>query len=260
MGKASAEVTVGGKKVRLDLDLTRLSEHGIFHAIQAHGAYELGTTKFLEGWLMPGDTFVDVGAHVGYFSCVAAALVGEQGKVFALEASFENAVVLGHNADLNKLANVWISIRAAGNGDGEADFWINRDNDGGNALWDVGLHDYNRQSRESPYKTRVLVSKLDSIIKEPVRAIKIDTEGAEHAVLLGAQELLKANPECAVICEINRFGLNQMGSSEQELVSMMRGLGYRCWVLWDGGEPVEMEEGKTVAETGAVFNVVFRKV
>ena len=45
------------------------------------GTYERATQLFLCKVLRRGDTFVDVGAHIGYFSMLAAAVVGESGKV-----------------------------------------------------------------------------------------------------------------------------------------------------------------------------------
>ena len=46
-------------------------------------AYEPDVRKCLAALLRPGNTFVDVGAHIGFFSLLASSLVGSQGKVYA---------------------------------------------------------------------------------------------------------------------------------------------------------------------------------
>lgn len=58
-------------------------------------------TQWLKRRLRPGDTYIDVGANVGYFSLLAAQLVGEKGRVVAIEASPTfHARILRH-AELN---------------------------------------------------------------------------------------------------------------------------------------------------------------
>jgi hypothetical protein len=43
------------------------------------GAYEQHETQLVRGYLKPGMTFVDVGANIGYFSLLAASIVGQAG-------------------------------------------------------------------------------------------------------------------------------------------------------------------------------------
>ena len=51
--------------------------------------------------LQRGDVFVDVGANIGYFSVLAACLVGEGGQVFAFEPDPDNFRLLRDNVALN---------------------------------------------------------------------------------------------------------------------------------------------------------------
>ncbi|MBC6422595.1 MAG: FkbM family methyltransferase [Hormoscilla sp. SP5CHS1] len=41
-------------------------------------------------YLQKGDVFVDIGAHIGYYSVIAARIVGSAGKVFAFEPEISN--------------------------------------------------------------------------------------------------------------------------------------------------------------------------
>ena len=51
------------------------------------GAYECALVRMLRSFLKPGMVFLDLGANIGYFSAIAAALVGTSGRVFAFEPS-----------------------------------------------------------------------------------------------------------------------------------------------------------------------------
>jgi hypothetical protein len=71
-----------------------------------HGVYEADEAALLSEWLRHGQTFVDVGAHVGYFTCLAARLVGPRGLVLAFEPQPRNYELLLANVWRNGLTNV----------------------------------------------------------------------------------------------------------------------------------------------------------
>lgn len=79
-GRRFRPVTVGG--VQLTMDVTEFTCHRLYF----HGeVYEPATVRCLVERLGPGKTFVDVGANHGYFTVLAARLVGPAGRVFAFE-------------------------------------------------------------------------------------------------------------------------------------------------------------------------------
>jgi FkbM family methyltransferase len=63
---------------------------------------EAGTVRWIQENVQPGDVFYDIGANIGLYSMLAAAYVGEQGKVFAFEPHLPNAVSLMRNALANR--------------------------------------------------------------------------------------------------------------------------------------------------------------
>ena len=77
------------------------------------------------------------------------------------------------------------------------------------------------------------------------KLIKIDTEGNEASVLRGARNFLTRAQVPAVIAEINRFGLAQLGSSEQELRTLMTDLGYTTYALV-GALPVRLAPHESI--------------
>jgi FkbM family methyltransferase len=68
--------------------------------------YEPNLTYFITAKLRPGDTFVDLGANIGYFSLLASKIVGPAGSVIAVEASPQTFGLLKANLDRNHCENV----------------------------------------------------------------------------------------------------------------------------------------------------------
>jgi FkbM family methyltransferase len=60
----------------------------------------------LQALLSPGMTFLDVGAHIGEFTLIAAKMVGEQGKVIAVEPLPPCVRAIRDNAALNGMRQV----------------------------------------------------------------------------------------------------------------------------------------------------------
>ena len=70
--------------------------------------YEPGMRSTLAACLGPGKTFVDLGANEGYFSVIAAKIVGESGRVLAIEPQERLLPVINANLRLNDLHNVTV--------------------------------------------------------------------------------------------------------------------------------------------------------
>jgi len=98
-----------------------------------------------------------------------------------------------------------------------------------------------------------------SFITEYMKLIKIDTEGAEGAVLKGAVTSLSNLEIPYVICEINRFGLKQMGSTEKELRDFMRELGYDPYLISDQSPHLQKLAPDFFVNSIYVFNLLFSK-
>jgi FkbM family methyltransferase len=225
--------------VKLILDYSKTSQKFIGSHLEKNVAYEAELYALMLRKLKPGDTFIDIGAHVGFFSMIAAKLVGAYGKVYSFEMNPENHFMLVTNINVNNFKNIRPHNWAISDSSGPVQFWINQDNDGGHSLWDCGKHSFNEKSRTSPQKTvsySIALDHYDSLGK--VDFIKMDVEGAEVLALNGMIELLKKNLPIVAL-EINNFGLAQMGHKYQDIRTIMNKIGYRCWLI-EGGEPKEL--------------------
>jgi FkbM family methyltransferase len=212
--------------------------------------------------LEDGDCFIDIGAHVGCFSLLAATLVGTRGRVISFEPEDLNYEQLRENIALNEFNHVRAYHLGLGSEREERAFFVNLDNDGGHALWDVGLHQFNIKSRATPLIKKMEVVSLDSILikeqPEELKLIKIDTEGSELRILQGATDTIIKNKVPYVICEVNRFGLQQMGTNEQDLRSFMEDIGYDTYLMVNGQELRIMRLSKDqFVKSEYVFNLLF---
>jgi len=72
-------------KVKILLDYSNVSQKFIGSHLEQGVAYEGELFALMLKKLKRGDTFLDIGAHVGFFSMIAAKLVGEDGEVYSFE-------------------------------------------------------------------------------------------------------------------------------------------------------------------------------
>jgi FkbM family methyltransferase len=249
------------RQVKLKLDPSHFSQRIMLAALQRNEIYEPDTCGLLTTVLREGDTFVDVGTHVGFFSTLAASIVGDSGRVVSFEPEERNFKQLQEHVSINGFSNVDPVCAAVGAEETVAEFWVNSDNDGGHALWDVGLHGFNEKSRSTVMRRSVPVTTLDSHFAKrgatPPKLIKIDAEGCELQVLRGAEGLLRRRVPYVVL-EINHFALEQMGTSETALRAYMTDLGYETNALHpETGEIIPLTSDQRV-NSQSVFNLFFR--
>jgi FkbM family methyltransferase len=247
------------RNIVLQLDPECFSQRLMLDYFYAGRLIEPETSALVDLLLQPGDTFIDIGGHIGFYSMLAAGLVGPTGRVYVFEPEHTNYAHLLTHIALNQCQHVFPFPWAVGDGTAVVDFFTNADNDGGHALWDPGRHPFNQKSRQQVSKEAVFLISLDDIFgsAQPgfAKLIKIDTEGNETHVLRGARHFLTRAQVPAVIAELNRFGLAQLGSSEQELRTLMTDLGYTTYALV-GDLPVRLAPHESI-QSSYVYNVLF---
>src|SRR5690606_33083986 len=85
---------------------------------------EPSLTQLIKERVSRGDVFVDIGANVGYFTVLAAGLVGDEGRVVAIEASPRIHAKLCDNIRINRLSNVVTHNCAVADTSGVADVYL----------------------------------------------------------------------------------------------------------------------------------------
>jgi FkbM family methyltransferase len=148
----------------------------------ASGMNEVPVQQALADLLGPGDVFVDVGANVGWFSLLAARLVGETGHVYAIEPVAMNVKAIVANVRRNRLRNVTVLDLAASDSDGTTVLTLTR-HPGGAVIASANT------PPDATGETTVRTATIDSLVSDghllPPALLKIDVEGAEEAVVRG---------------------------------------------------------------------------
>lgn len=140
--------------------------------------------RLMDDVVRPGDTFVDVGANIGYNTVYAQRLVGASGLVIAIEPAADNLAVLHRQLSMNGLQGVVVHEVAAGERHETRNLYVRGELSAVNSLFPDGC--YGPVTAITPVRTEP----LDELVPGAADVIKIDVEGAELDVLRGAGRLL----------------------------------------------------------------------
>lgn len=169
-------------------------------ALWTVGSFELSELQATFRLARPGTYAFDVGANVGLFTVVMSRAVGEAGRVVALEPVVDNAHELRHNLDRNHCTNVDVIEAAAAATSGEISLQITDDP----ALHSAGgqLIPGHRVIRVIKTTSHTLDDLWIAAGRPAVSLVKVDVEGAERQVLLGAVQMMSACRP-SLIVEVN---------------------------------------------------------
>ncbi len=195
------------------------------------GTWEPGVTGLFEGLLEPGMVAVDVGAHIGYFTLLAARRVGPTGRVYSFEPAPSNYDLLLRNIEINGYQNIIPIQKAVSNHVGETTLFLHADS--------VGHSLY----RETPGKNRsaieVSTTTLDRFFEEEgwphVHLVKMDIEGAEPTALEGMTRLMERNKTIRLILECVPHILERAGENPRRFMAKLRALGFTIRIVDDKG-------------------------
>ncbi len=188
--------------------------------LKVDGLYERFETRFVQRTIRPGQRFVDVGAHIGYYSTIAAEIVGPGGAVHAFEPCPDNLELLRKNVEpFGSIVRVYPAAVAEDNGRA------------GLYLSDINSGDHHLYQSDGCRLVEVDVVSLDSIVevRRGIDFIKIDVQGSECRALRGAAETIWASPDLKGIVEFSPKHLVLAGSSVDEFWETLLDLGFRVY-------------------------------
>ncbi|MCP4423327.1 MAG: FkbM family methyltransferase [Chloroflexi bacterium] len=165
----------------------RLNDHFIGGTIANTGDYEPYVTQELRRLLKPGMTFLDVGANIGYFTLLAATLVGKTGKVLAFEPQPSNCKLLEESMAANGLQNIALYPYAAAEKAQTLIFTGGGADSNGRIV-----NPTETLAQEQDLPTIEAVRLDDSLADiERLDVVKMDIEGAEPRAWEGMQRLIQ---------------------------------------------------------------------
>jgi FkbM family methyltransferase len=160
------------------------------------GVYEFAVSKLVREYLRPGDVFVDVGANIGYYTVIAAGLVGNAGLVYAFEPSSRIRARLERNVMLNALSQVRIRAEAVSSKSGFVRL-IEPQNTGNDGLAYVDT----TGGGDGTEVRSVRLDELSELKDRHPALIKVDVEGGEPEVFRGATSILEQAEAPSILFE-----------------------------------------------------------
>jgi FkbM family methyltransferase len=186
---------------------------------QNDGIYEPHETALFKRLLKPDDIFVDVGAHIGYYTDIASSII-TNGYIYSFEPCLENFKLLKENINHK---NALLHCLALGDKYKTGHLYKNKKNTGDHRLYKT--KDENREGISTN------IDKLDCIgVGDEINILKIDTQGFEIEVLKGAKRIIENSPDMKMLIEYCPELLKLAGHSPGELIGMIIDFGFNIYV------------------------------
>ena len=217
-----------------------------------HGYFEKDLTAAVVDLVRPGDTFFDVGSHFGFYSLLAADIVGASGAVHAFEPTPETYEVLSENAkrrDVIQAHNLAVFDEPK-----TIQFWKQSIRDSAINFVITDQQNLSRDEINEGQTIDVQAVRLDDFATAHglPDVMKLDVEGVESFVLRGMSNILKESRP-VVMMEVGDSINEKTGNvSSRENVNFLLDHGYVAWEY--AGQTPEQHIPQTSYQSG---NLVF---
>ena len=196
---------------------------------------EIRLTKYLINNLKSGDRFIDVGAHFGYYAGLAAHIVGNTGMVIAIEPSWAAFNLLKQNTYENQNISIYNSL--LGSKPELVSFYEFPTKYAEYNSIDISQYEkmdwFDRKTVKESRRRSVRLDDLITDIKQKINFIKIDVEGSEHEVLLGAKNIIESDRPTISLEYVHATRFNE---AHRSAVDLLRGLDYQSYLITAAGD------------------------
>ena len=148
-----------------------------------HKIWEPQIGEVIQKELPSGGVFVDVGANIGYFSMLAATIVGPEGSVYSFEPIPRLCSQLKKSAAVNNFTTIHCIEKGCGAKHEEMTLHVSHSNIGGSSV-------VKKFSADETCEISVTTLDSECVGMKQIDVIKIDVEGFEYEVLLGAEKII----------------------------------------------------------------------
>ena len=245
-----------GRAPLLELDLTHPHQRKIYYFPRAWGNYWMKEAfpKFLEREIVPDMLFMDIGAHMGFFTFYAAELLGPSGAVFAFEPDPDLHECLTRSARLYATRSITCANVALSDENGEAPFYRAHKSASSSLARESEGH-------EQRYKDSIMVEtrRLDDYVAEQnidlekLKLIKCDVEGFEAKVVAGMLETLEQAFFPTLWIEVRGpEGSTRAPNTFPTVNRLLSEIGYQAY-SWAEGNEMAVSTGDVRAREDVIF-------
>jgi FkbM family methyltransferase len=203
------------------------------------GYYERHIVKLMKRLLKPGDVAFDIGANIGCHTLIMSSLVGKDGEIFAFEPHPTVFEKLRDNLDLNRADNVVPLRYAIAAESGDAILYSFDEAFANQGMSSLSPLNEPRAVLRFSVVCKTVDEMAESRHLDRLDFIKIDTEGHETSVILGAQESL-ARFKPPIILEYNRKAWERAGKGFEDMLILFSEIGYELMLIKRSGRIVRV--------------------
>jgi FkbM family methyltransferase len=215
-----------GRRQVVEIDGVRLYLDPLTHlgSCLLSDGYEPGLVEIIRRELRRGSTFLDIGANEGFYSALAASVVGPTGRVIAIEPQSRLQDLIEINILLNGRCECAVLPCAIGSTDNERRAMSLTPilQTGSTSL--VQRYRWSKKTQE--VRMRTLDSLLDELQVRQIDCMKVDVEGFEIEVIKSARKALKAGLIKFITLDYHSSLLRQMNADPSEADLILRDAGY----------------------------------
>lgn len=212
-----------------------------FHTINRNKNSPIEVQKaekiFYISYLKQGMTVFDIGANIGELSLLFSRFVGTSGKIYAFEACGKTFEKLSTICRLASRSQIYLNQFAVADEEGTLQLNVYDENHSTwNSLADRPLHEYEIDVKPL-FQETVKAITLDRFCEQHqidhIDLLKIDVEGAEYQVMLGAKSLFQSR---RIKCCVFEFGATtfDMGNTPDQIETFLKDCGYNIRNIMKG--------------------------
>ena len=205
-------IEVQGSKMHINPDRLPKSFRKTFQSYIISSGWEELTTEMFKKVVKEGDVVVDLGANLGYYTLLAARLVGRKGKVYAFEPEPINYSLLLKNIELNGYDNIVAVQKAVSDVSGKVRLFLDKKDTGAHTIYQPS------KKREFIEIESVTLNKFFEDKEQRIDVIKLDVEGAEMAAFSGMDRIIRENEKLKIFVEFYFPGITRSGGFPQEFI------------------------------------------
>jgi FkbM family methyltransferase len=184
--------------LNFEMHVPKSNTDGIFKRLRSEGIWEKDITKFMVNNFNDIDTFIDIGANIGYYTLLSKS--NGVNRCYSFEPNDNNFILLEKNINLNKYKNCFTYNAGLGSSNGTMSFNYNNVKSGhGSFLKEIK----NKQNLNKEESKKIFTLDSINVLGDSI-GIKLDVEGFELEVLKGMPQLLRENKIKFITIEISR--------------------------------------------------------
>ena len=205
---------IQGSKMYLNLN-----DFGLSKYLFLNGIREPECTKIMKQELQKGMTIVEIGANIGYYALMEASIIGDKGKIYAIEPFPSNFDLLKRNVELNSYDNIIeLHKMAISNQSGKTKLYVSDKHNLCNML-----------ESDADGFVEVTTKTFDEFIadKQLPDMIRMDIEGFEYYILDGMKKTMDKCNSCKMFIEVHPYQMYEKDLDFKKPLQTLFDFGFR---------------------------------